>query len=456
MTRSLGIRGRVIGLAIVPVAIIGVLLMFQLITGKIDDLDQSLRTRALAIARQLAPAAEYGVASGNIEVLQTLLEKAAIEPDVRGVAVNPEIIKTLMERNWVRVVGHRDVPGHPELLGTTSEFLDYFSLKSIEDLPPLAELKSLSDLNLQLPLPVAAEGGPLTGGAPPSHNGTEDGDGTTQTVRWPSSAEGGMMISVSCRCGRTFEVEDEHAGSSVRCPRCQGKVAVPLVSIPLASPDDPGATIDASNDASWTFPVGTKLWKEFSLPHRRVEARFILDPRRQSQRLGQRLRMPTHLRIGRAGEQGGHPLPDPDRQVGHHPHRRARRDAIGQHLFLDTGQDRQNQSGVQRRQRRRDVVELLGLEPQHQRGGRFVDRQRGQRTHAFGRTATAARDHRHLRRVQPLRQPATQHRAGHVAASDQPERPGRKTHASPCVSISAAASASRGLLPPQSTNWNTG
>src|SRR5688572_31408205 len=59
-----------------------------------------------------------------------------------------------MERNWVRVVGHRDVPGQPELLGTTTEFLDYFSLKSIEDLPPLAELKSLTDLNLQLPLPV--------------------------------------------------------------------------------------------------------------------------------------------------------------------------------------------------------------------------------------------------------------------------------------------------------------
>ncbi|PKO71444.1 MAG: GGDEF domain-containing protein, partial [Betaproteobacteria bacterium HGW-Betaproteobacteria-17] len=68
-------------------AIIGVLLLFQLIVGKIDDLDESLRTRAAAIARQLAPAAEYGVASGNIEVLQTLLEKVAIEADVRGVAV---------------------------------------------------------------------------------------------------------------------------------------------------------------------------------------------------------------------------------------------------------------------------------------------------------------------------------------------------------------------------------
>jgi segregation and condensation protein B len=85
------------------------------------------------------------------------ITRAEIE-HVRGVAVNPEIVKTLMERSWVRVVGHRDVPGHPELLGTTPEFLDYFSLKSIEDLPPLAELKSLSDLNLQLPLPGTADG----------------------------------------------------------------------------------------------------------------------------------------------------------------------------------------------------------------------------------------------------------------------------------------------------------
>jgi segregation and condensation protein B len=91
------------------------------------------------------------------------ITRAEIE-HVRGVAVNPEIVKTLMERNWVRVVGHRDVPGHPELLGTTAEFLDYFSLKSIEDLPPLAELKSLTDLNLQLPLPVnGQEGGEAAG-----------------------------------------------------------------------------------------------------------------------------------------------------------------------------------------------------------------------------------------------------------------------------------------------------
>ena len=80
------------------------------------------------------------------------LTRAEIEA-VRGVAVNPNIIRTLLERGWIRVVGHRDLPGHPELLGTTREFLDYFGLKSIGQLPPLAEVKALSELDPQLSLP---------------------------------------------------------------------------------------------------------------------------------------------------------------------------------------------------------------------------------------------------------------------------------------------------------------
>ena len=79
------------------------------------------------------------------------ITRAEIEA-VRGVAVNPNIIRTVIERNWVRVVGHRDVPGHPELLGTTREFLDYFSLKSLDELPPLAEVQAMADINLQLGL----------------------------------------------------------------------------------------------------------------------------------------------------------------------------------------------------------------------------------------------------------------------------------------------------------------
>lgn len=69
---------------------------------------------------------------------------------VRGVAVNSNIIKALEEREWIRVVGHRDVPGKPELLATTKGFLDYFGLKRLEDLPPLSELKEIGELEPQL------------------------------------------------------------------------------------------------------------------------------------------------------------------------------------------------------------------------------------------------------------------------------------------------------------------
>ena len=69
---------------------------------------------------------------------------------VRGVAVNSNIIKALEEREWIRVVGHRDVPGKPELLATTRTFLDYFGLKRLDELPPLSELKDIGELEPQL------------------------------------------------------------------------------------------------------------------------------------------------------------------------------------------------------------------------------------------------------------------------------------------------------------------
>ncbi len=76
--------------------------------------------------------------------------------DVRGVTVNPNIVRTLTERGWIRVVGHREVPGHPELLGTTREFLDYFGLKSLDELPSLAALKDMDDVGIQLEFAGAA------------------------------------------------------------------------------------------------------------------------------------------------------------------------------------------------------------------------------------------------------------------------------------------------------------
>jgi segregation and condensation protein B len=79
---------------------------------------------------------------------------------VRGVAVSTHIVRTLTERGWVRVVGHRDVPGKPALYGTTKTFLDYFGLETLEELPTLAEIRDLSEFEPELPLgeAVSAEG----------------------------------------------------------------------------------------------------------------------------------------------------------------------------------------------------------------------------------------------------------------------------------------------------------
>ena len=75
---------------------------------------------------------------------------------IRGVAVSTNIIKTLEEREWVRVVGYRDVPGKPALFGTPRTFLDYFNLKSLDELPPLAEIREIEDFDPQLTLgPIA-------------------------------------------------------------------------------------------------------------------------------------------------------------------------------------------------------------------------------------------------------------------------------------------------------------
>lgn len=77
--------------------------------------------------------------------------------DFRGVSVSPNIVRTLLERDWVRIVGHRDVPGRPEMFGTTKGFLDYFDLKKLDDLPPLADLSDWESLRVQLNLPEVEE-----------------------------------------------------------------------------------------------------------------------------------------------------------------------------------------------------------------------------------------------------------------------------------------------------------
>ena len=75
--------------------------------------------------------------------------RAEIE-EIRGVSVSSNIIRTLQERSWIRVVGQRDIPGRPELLATSKEFLDYFNLKKLSELPALAEIKDFDQINPDL------------------------------------------------------------------------------------------------------------------------------------------------------------------------------------------------------------------------------------------------------------------------------------------------------------------
>jgi len=86
--------------------------------------------------------------------------------EVRGVTVSTHIIRTLQERGWIRIVGHRDVPGHPEMFGTTKEFLDYFSLKSLDELPTLAQLRDIESINAELDFGPDADGIPAQAAAP--------------------------------------------------------------------------------------------------------------------------------------------------------------------------------------------------------------------------------------------------------------------------------------------------
>ena len=83
--------------------------------------------------------------------------------EVRGVSVSSNIIKTLLERDWIKVLGHKDVPGKPTLYGTTKEFLDYFNLQKLDQLPTLAEIKDLDSIHPELELDDAAESTDGTG-----------------------------------------------------------------------------------------------------------------------------------------------------------------------------------------------------------------------------------------------------------------------------------------------------
>ena len=114
--------------------------------------------------------------------------------EIRGVSVSSNITRQLLEREWVRVVGHRDVPGRPAMFGTTKGFLDYFGLKKLDDLPPLADLSDWESLRVQLNLPdvEGRDGAEETADAVESgtnESQAAESDGNDLPVLYPEGAE---------------------------------------------------------------------------------------------------------------------------------------------------------------------------------------------------------------------------------------------------------------------------
>jgi segregation and condensation protein B len=105
--------------------------------------------------------------------------------EVRGVSVSSQIIKSLMEREWIKIVGHRDVPGKPALYATSREFLDYFNLKSLDELPSLAELRDIDAINAELELTMPTETNEYS-----SEGETQESEARSEQIDTPEAASG--------------------------------------------------------------------------------------------------------------------------------------------------------------------------------------------------------------------------------------------------------------------------
>jgi segregation and condensation protein B len=160
--------------------------------------------------------------------------------EIRGVAVSSNIIKTLHEREWIRVVGHRDVPGRPAMYATTRQFLDYFNLKSLDQLPALAEIRDLETLNAELgfsePVSDAAGAQALPDDGEGAHGLTVVGG----TEHVPSDSE------VAPESTTTAEVVDEMAAAEDASAATIARAAAPADQS-LAEPLDAGTSMDDDN-----------------------------------------------------------------------------------------------------------------------------------------------------------------------------------------------------------------
>ena len=193
--------------------------------------------------------------------------------EIRGVAVSTNIIKTLQERDWVRIVGHRDVPGRPAMYATTRQFLDYFNLKSLEELPPLAEIKDLENLSGDLPLEIldVEAAGAVAGSAAAANDeggdtATADNDLAAGTAESESGAEAeapeGTLEEPSLAdqaTGDASSEEDASVGDAITAEAAEEPLPAASASEDHTVAEKTAAVEETSDQSGLDQPSGPEL-----------------------------------------------------------------------------------------------------------------------------------------------------------------------------------------------------
>ncbi|WP_420010101.1 SMC-Scp complex subunit ScpB [Xanthomonas sacchari] len=170
---------------------------------------------------------------------------------VRGVAVSSNIIQALEEREWIRVVGHRDVPGKPALFGTTKTFLDYFGLKRLDELPPLSELKDIGELEPQLPLDRDAlpVGDMAQADAAPG-DAADPGDTTAQAAAAGDAAEPAATADAAVATDTDTDTSDTATPHTPATDDADAPTATDSTTAPTGEPEAaPGERAADANEA---------------------------------------------------------------------------------------------------------------------------------------------------------------------------------------------------------------
>jgi segregation and condensation protein B len=171
---------------------------------------------------------------------------------IRGVVVSSNIIKTMEEREWIRVVGYRDVPGKPALFGTTRAFLDYFNLKSLDQLPPLSEIRDMEDPQLrfeQEPLPVR-----IARDLPVDPDGDDVVENPSDATSESDDKEGDSISettrdNVTHETSHSSETETDPTDSTVELPEHRSEPSALDESIPSTA-DEAATPADVESDAA--------------------------------------------------------------------------------------------------------------------------------------------------------------------------------------------------------------